>query len=225
MREWFASTTDDARESLAESLGVQAITLSLLRCSWSPTHQAWAFAMRDGSGRICGIRLRWENGHKKSVTGSREGIFLPMQEPSSEAWIPEGPTDTAALLTLGKFAIGRPSCSGGIAHIAATVARLNIRRAIIIADNDTDKMRPNWERWNPGLDGAQRLADEIGVPCCILILPCKDAREYLAYGGTAELLDSLVSGIVWHQPNKSRSITHATNLVQSVQYSTETCQA
>lgn len=212
MRAWFSETERDQYDALGDALGVSANSLIALKCAWAPEHRAWAFPMRDSAGSVVGIRLRSMDGHKWSVRGGREGIFLPRVEAHSTAFIGEGPTDASALLTLGKFGIGRPSCSGGIAPLAATVARLGIRQAVIVADNDEDKVRPTGERWNPGLDGAQRLADEIGVPCCIVILPAKDARQFLSFGGTAELLDSLVAGLVWKQPKRNCSSTHLQNV-------------
>lgn len=204
MQRWFAQTARAQYDALAETLGVTASALLALKCAWAPTYGAWAFPMRSGAGEVTGIRLRWNNGQKRAITGGRDGIFLPAIEPRQEAVVVEGPTDCAALLTIGKFGIGRPNCNSGIAALAATISRLNIRRAIIIADNDDDKIRPNGDRWNPGLDGAKRLAEEIGVPCCLLVLPTKDAREFVRTGGTAELLDSLTHSLVWHQP-KNRS--------------------
>lgn len=212
MKAWFSETSRDQYDALGDALGVSSDSLVALKCAWAPEHRAWAFPMRDASGSVVGIRLRGMDGRKWSVRGGREGIFLPKVNPRDTAFVGEGPTDASALLTLGKFGIGRPSCSGGIAHLSATFARLGIRRAVIIADNDDDKVRPNGERWNPGLDGAQRLADEIGVTCCIVILPVKDSREFLSLGGTEELLDSLVSGLVWHQPIRNKNITHANNM-------------
>ena len=211
MKRWFAQTPRPQYDALAGALGVAATALLALKCAWAPEHRAWAFAMRNGAGEVVGIRLRAESGRKWSVTGGHEGIFVPNLPSSKTVWLVEGPTDCAALLTLGKFAIGRPSCSGGIAHTAATLARLGAKRAVIIADNDDDKTMANGKRWNPGVDGAQRLADEIGVLCCVVILPCKDARDFLGMGGTSELLDSLTHSLVWTQPNKTH-FTHATNM-------------
>jgi hypothetical protein len=203
-RQWFERTSRQAYDRLAELLGVSVDSLRALRCGWAEERRAWGWPMVNGAGDIVGIRLRTEDGRKFSVTGGHEGVFLPAVEPYEIVWSPEGASDCAALLTLGKFAIARPSCTGGIAHLSATIARLGIRKAVIIADNDPDKLMPNGKRWNPGLDGAQRLANDIGVPCCIVVLPTKDSREFLRLGGTSELLDSIVSGLVWYHPPPRR---------------------
>lgn len=204
IREWLSETRPSDYARLAGLLGVSVASLRALGCAYAAPHRAWGFPMVNGTGNVVGVRLRAETGAKWSVRGGHEGIFLPNMPAKPTATIAEGPTDAAALLDLGRFGIGRPSATGGIAVLSATCARLRIRRAEIIADNDEDKVRPDGQRWNPGLDGAQRLADEIGVPCCVVVLPCKDCREALQLGMTAQLLDSLIGGLVWHQPNKNR---------------------
>lgn len=204
MKRWFAETKREQYDSLGESLGVSPESLISLKCAFAPEHRAWAFPMRTGDGRVVGIRLRANSGRKWSVTGGHEGLFLPTTKTAATAYLPEGPTNLAAILTLGFFGIGRPNNSGGIAQMAATLARLRISRAVILADNDPDRIRPNGDRWNPGLDGAKRLSEEIGVPCCVLVLPTKDVRQALQMGMTKELLDSMVRSLIWHVPKKSQ---------------------
>ena len=188
--EWADQTKGEWLRRLAESLGVSAGALACLSCCWAAPHRAWAFPMRDGYGEPVGIRLRAESGKKWAVTGSHQGIFIPAGEPKARAYICEGPTDTAALLSLGVFAIGRPSCSGGNVQLATALKRLGVREAVIIADNDA-----------PGLAGAEKLTMELRIPTCILIPPSKDIREFVKLGGTAELLQTMTQGILWHQPN------------------------
>lgn len=186
IREWSQWNRKAEMYSLAESLGVSFESLSVLGCTKAPWHKTWAFPMRDGEGCYTGIRLRHENGDKWAVKGSHQGIFLPEIPSNSLAIITEGVTDTAAALTIGYYALGRPSCSGGTPLIRRTIRRLNIRRAIIVADND-----------DPGLRGAQMLCNHLPVPTCILVLPCKDMREFVNNGGTAPLLNSMTDGLVW----------------------------
>lgn len=219
--EWSKETPYEKLKSLAAALCVSAEALAAMNCCWSPSHQAWAFPMRDGSSRIIGIRLRYPNGEKRSVRGSRNGLFIPMSQPSHPLFICEGPTDAAAALTIGLFAIGRPSCSGGAAHLYHAVKERRIRRAIIVADNDSDKPRPDGTTFNPGFDGASRLADELGIPSCLLLLPAKDIREYVSYGGDRETIEMLIGNLVWHQPkNKQPEDTHA-NVAPSLSVRTE----
>ena len=63
--------------------------------------------------------------HKR---GGREGLFIPRDlDPAAGLWVVEGPTDCAALLGLGIEAVGRPSCSGGMRHLAGLARRLRRR--------------------------------------------------------------------------------------------------
>lgn len=199
MRRWFAATTQADYQHLSEMLGVSAESLRCLKCAWAPEHRAWAFPMRNGSGTVVGIRLRSESGDKWSVKGGHEGVFVPSCVPDHTAYIVEGPTNLAALLSLGKFGLGRPSCSGGIAHLAATCARLSIQRAVILADNDDDKFNAG-THFNPGIDGARRLAADLGVACCIALTPAKDIRKSVQLGMTGHVLDSMVNKLVWMNP-------------------------
>jgi len=59
----------------------------------------------------------------------------------------------------------------------------------VIADNDT-----------AGLNGAKKLIAACPVPCCELVLPAKDAREFYKNGGTKELIEALLKSAVWRNP-------------------------
>ncbi len=176
----------------AQSLGVSLAALSAIGCAWAPAHHAWAFPMRDGVGNCVGIRLRTESGQKFAVPGSRSGIFIPSTEPNPTVYLMEGPTSTAAALTIGLFAIGEPSCNASINYTQVAINRLRIKRAVIVADKD-----------KPGLRGASALASELQIPCCTLLLPCKDMRDFVNFGGTKELIESLTASLVWQQPKES----------------------
>lgn len=197
MNRWLLKTTGKEIADLANSLCVRASALLELKAAWAPEHRAFAFPMRSGAtGRVVGIRLRNEKGDKWAVKGSKSGIFLPWAPVQPWAYIVEGPTSTAACLSLGLFGIGRPSCSSGTPDIVAAYLRLKIGRLVIISDNDPDKELAG-HIYNPGLDGAKRLAETIGIPCATIILPCKDIREFVRLGGTAEDLESIVKSCVW----------------------------
>jgi phage/plasmid primase-like uncharacterized protein len=171
---------------LAGALGVSAAALASLNAVYAPPHQAWAFPMKDGYGNAVGVRLRANDGRKWAVRGSRQGIFLPETEPQRRVYVCEGPTDTAAALTIGLFAVGRPSCNCGGAEIRTACQRLGIREAVIVADND-----------RPGLQGAARVAGELGVKACIFVPPAKDIREFVQLGGTRQLIESELKNTVW----------------------------
>lgn len=182
---WSKQTNGHLLE-LSTSLGVRASSLLELRVCWAERHNAFAFPMRDGNGDVCGIRFRSMNGEKWSLKGSRNGLFMPWCEPEPELYVCEGGTDVCALRSLNLFAVGRPSCSGGMMDIKTLVTRLRIRRVYILADND-----------KPGLGGADSLARNLQVPCCVLTLPVKDIREFYNCGGTYQILESISRSSFW----------------------------
>ena len=189
MFEYAGDTQEEKVCWFASSLGVSCDSLRRLDCAWAAPHRAWAFAMKDGWGNTVGIRLRYESGKKLAVTGSRQGIFIPNMEPAASVLICEGPTDLAAALTLGYFAIARPSCMGGNDFVNTAIRRFDCRQAIIVSDND-----------GPGIEGAKKLSQELRVQNCIVNPPAKDLREFISFGGTKELLDSMLKSLVWRQP-------------------------
>ena len=189
MKEWAAKSKPEWMWQLAESLGVKGSALMELRVTWAAEHKAFAWPMRNGAGEMVGIRLRNNAGDKWAVKGSKAGIFLPYCLPQSQVWICEGPTDTAAALSMGLFAIGRPSCSGGMPDIITALRRLNVREAIIIADND-----------DPGINGAEMLSRHLDIPCCVVTLPCKDIRQGYNNGLTADMMDQFTKQVLWTNP-------------------------
>ena len=183
---WLRLTTQDALQRFAGDLGLPASTLRYLNAAWADQHAAWAFPMQDGQGNIVGIRLRSSDGRKWAVKGSRQGIFVPAVPPQDVCWICEGPTDTAAALSLGVYAVGRPSCTGGVKEIIGLTIRTRIRRLVIVADND-----------KAGKRGAWHLADEIRLPWKMLYLPAKDLRDYVQAGATYAVINSQLKDVVW----------------------------
>lgn len=193
---------------LAHKLGVTAYSLKSMGVGLRDRN-TWAFPMRNAANDIIGIRLRTDSGLKFCEPGSHNGLFIPQVESifgtaasPHTVFLPEGPTDTAAALTLGLYAIGRPSSNGGIYELVAAIKRRRFKRAVIIADNDDDKKRPNSEHhFNPGFDGAKTLMEHLPVPSCVLPLPSKDIRKYVETGGTIELVEALISQAIWSKPN------------------------
>lgn len=183
---WSANPQRQLPGLAAALKGVSSDALGSLGVVYSNDYRAWAFPMRNGHGGLVGIRLRDDNGRKWAVRGSHQGLFLPQSLRTDLCLVCEGPTDTAAALTLGYGSIGRPSCSGGVSDIAMLVQIRHIRRVVIVADNDT-----------PGLEGAKRLAEYLPVPSCTVVLPAKDVREFVQLGGNRATLDSLINASVW----------------------------
>lgn len=194
-------TYDVQRVRHAKELGVEPWTMGTRGVSacWDRKHQAWAYPMSDGFGKIVGIRLRNSDGKKWAIYGSHSGIFLPGINPDPTVLIVEGPTDTMAALSIGYFALGRPSCAGGSFYIKQAIERLACRRAAIIADNDEDDYE-HPERSNPGLAGAKALAELMVVPTLVIVLPTKDLRELVKRGHARAIIDASIKNSVWRVP-------------------------
>lgn len=188
-REWLGTTDALDLGRLAAQLGVASVALRALGAAWAPPHRAWAFPMRDDRGGIVGIRLRAEGGRKWAVRGGHEGLFVPAPFAGRELTICEGPTDTAAALSLGLPAIGRPSCAGAVAATVAFIRARKVVRVVLVADRD-----------RPGREGAARLARALPVPHALVTPPAKDLREWVARGATRAAFDTLLRHAIWRAP-------------------------
>jgi hypothetical protein len=160
------------------SLGLGVTVGSLNQLGIGRTGRSWSFPMAGKSDRVCGIRLRGDDGSKYAVRGSKQGLFVP----TGLAWtgpllLPEGPTDTAAALDLGFDAIGRPSCSGGVGLVVGLVKRMAPTAVVVVADTD-----------EPGQRGAAALARSLAPYCRdvrVVTPPVKDMREWVRAGANA----------------------------------------
>jgi hypothetical protein len=200
MHDWAVDTDPDWVRNLAFDLGVTFESLVALGATWCHEKNAWAFPMYDGWGEPIGIRLRASDGKKFAYPGSRNGLFIPNTKPQSVVWITEGPTSCSAALSLGLFSISRPSCSGSLDQIPIACKRLGVQRAVIIADNDLDKQRPDGTTWNPGVDSTQKLSELMKIPSCTFVPCAKDLRDFLKLGGTRELIEATIRNLIWRQP-------------------------
>lgn len=202
MERWRAQTPDSKYTWLAGHLGVSVDSLRNLGAAYAREHFAWAFPMRNGSGDVVGIRLRNDSGRKWAVRGSRSGIFHcnAISEPRPRiAYLPEGPTDSAALLSVGLYAVGRPSCQSGLVETREHLRRVGIFKAVIISDNDELKRTAQGSEFRPGMVGAMKLKSELGISSVIWIppSPCKDVREFVRLGGTRAMIESSVNNKIW----------------------------
>lgn len=184
---WATETGNYMVAGLATRLGVNEAACRAIGAAWAWPYDAWAFPMFDGAGEFRGIRLRSDSGEKWALTGSRQGIFLPDSKPDGEeACVCEGPTDLAALLSLGLWGIGRPSCTGGGPEIAEYCRRHGIKRLSVLADND-----------GPGRAGAERMAAEIRMRARIATLPAKDVREAVKNGASRDTIVACINNATW----------------------------
>lgn len=175
--------TSQQVNNLSQQLGVSTQSLRRLRIGFNG--EAYTFPMSDTQGRIIGIRRRFPNGRKISLTGSKTGLFIPTDLDSSRLLLVcEGGTDTGAALDLGFDAIGRPNCNSKIRMTAeAAKGRAEI---VIIGDND-----------EAGRCGAKKLADALALhyPSVKIIYPpegIKDLRQWLQAGLTGKALQRII---------------------------------
>jgi hypothetical protein len=156
--------------TLAKSLGLIADSLRRLNVGWDG--EAWCAPMRNHKGAVVGIRRRFPDGKKLSVHGGKEGLFYdPAVAINGLTLVVEGFTDTAAAITLGFSAIGRPSCSGGTAFVLQMCAD---HPTVVIADDDA-----------PGLRGARLLVKQLPNGK-LFVPPAKDLRSWLLNGATKD---------------------------------------
>jgi hypothetical protein len=200
-------------DKLRELMGLLALPEKSLRAfgvGYRVDTRLWTFPMFDGQRRICGFRTRDRDGNKRSLLGSRNGIFIPSDydEPGQGLLdvlddkplvllLPEGPTDAAAAHSIGYCAVGRPSNMGGGEQIKALLESEDRKDVIIIADRDKTKRSPvDGTPFNPGIEGAMHLAQMILSACGTLkiVLPpgnVKDLRKWIIEGGEQVIFEAL----------------------------------
>lgn len=180
--------TDQGREHLAKQLGVTPESLRRLQVGWCASLCATTWPMRDGNGNIIGIRTRDPvTAAKKSVSGGDGGLIYDPDrffniEPGARVWIGEGPTDTAALLSIGMDAVGVPSAKSGGDLLLELGRRIMPDEWIIVADAD-----------GAGDVGAKKLRSELVIVAGVRIIQppngVKDAREWINRGANRDELE------------------------------------
>jgi phage/plasmid primase-like uncharacterized protein len=161
-----------ATPAIASRLGVSVRALGALGTGIEG--DTLLFPMLDGDGELIGVRTRSSSGEKRAVTGSKNGLFAAVAIDSpARLYICEGPTDTAAALTIGLAAVGRPSCLGGGDHIERLLDQTWPREAVVVADAD-----------GPGREGALDLARRLAARPTLLVRviePSADAKDLRAW--------------------------------------------
>ncbi|WP_168164319.1 primase-helicase zinc-binding domain-containing protein [Pirellula sp. SH-Sr6A] len=186
---WARNMRPEWLEKAAAMLGLPIEPLVRLGVGWSPEHRATSWPMRDGEGIVIGIRLRCpQTTQKWAVRGSAAGLFycptmLAIERPE-RLWCVEGPTDTAALLSVGLSAVGVPSAGGGADLLVALARRVRPGEVVIVADRD-----------DAGRRGAERLADALVIvaPVRVATPPegVKDARAWVVGGADRAAIESM----------------------------------
>ncbi len=158
---------------LVKGLKIPWRALEDMRVGWDGS--AYTFPMEDGRGAVCGLRRRFPSGMKRSVTGGKDGLFVPRSQDRDRLTclvVCEGPTDTAAMVSAGFRAVGRPNCNGGHTQLLRYMIRRCTEIVIIFADND-----------GPGIAGAIKLKGTLKNKNyrakIVNPKPANDAREWV----------------------------------------------
>jgi len=185
-------TTEAKIKQLAKTLEVSYASLIMLEAFHAKQDFTWGFPMKDYTERVIGIRYRSNRG-KWSLKGGKAGLFISNKPSKDKTWlILEGPTDTAAALSLGFNAVGRPSCRGQEKMVRNFLDRRNPKQIIIIADNDEPKTNGQGSVFYPGIEGAQALGAVFGINYKIVMTPTKDFRQWVKEGVTRKQVISYI---------------------------------
>jgi hypothetical protein len=167
---------------LAEQLGVTPGSLEALGVGYDEEERAWTFPERDAGGAVIGLTRRYADGKKLAWPGGHRGLtfagdWVPPQGP---LFLVEGGSCAAALISMGLSAVGRPSNTGGVGHLADLLARESCE-VVVVGEHDRKRPGGPW----PGRDGAVKTATELAETLgCVVrwALPpdgAKDSREWL----------------------------------------------
>lgn len=187
-----SSMSTIALDHCAGLLGLPIDPLVRLCVGWSSFHRATSWPMRDADGNVIGIRLRCpETARKWAVTGSRAGlIFDPdsmREQRGGRVWVVEGPTDTAALLSIGIDAVGVPSAGGSCELLVDLARRMRPEQLVIVADAD-----------DAGRHGAERIRDAVVIvaPVRMINTPSgiKDVRAWVCAGADRMTVEQAANG-------------------------------
>ena len=210
MIEWLPITKqlvedDTLLAQLADALAVDTDALRRLRTRFTPRRRYACWPMCNAKGITIGYRVRPDHGKKFALTtlthASKNGLFCPtgIPVPCKRLIVCEGPTDTAAVLSMGFEAIGRPNCSARLDMTCQWIAYRKARSVIIIADAD-----------GPGHVGACKLADKLWRRTRELkvIYPPRnnDVRDWRANGCDHERLAGLIDSALDYNPERHRKL-------------------
>ncbi len=192
------------RQKLATSLGVSQDSLYRLRVGYGVDRDGTPFASfpcRDPRGNITGIWKRYADGSKKSVWGSRLGLFYAYPFQSHRViCVVEGPSDTAACISKNIPCVGRTSNLGGIALLEVMLKDIDV--ILFVGENDyrkEDRCQHDTGFCNlcwPGKYGAQKsaqlLSKRLHRKCYwAMVDGSKDSREWLRDHSPEQFLPSL----------------------------------
>ncbi|QDU23585.1 hypothetical protein [Urbifossiella limnaea] len=181
------------RNDLARTLGLPADALDalpLLGFHNDARGAYYTFPEANAGGTVVGLNRRFADGTKKALPGSKRGLTLPAgwRERPGPVFVVEGPTDAAAMTAAGLSAVGRPSNTGGVAHLAELFGDLDAGRSVVVVGENDRKASGEW----PGRTGAESvargLAGRLGRAVQWALPPegAKDVREWLTASAPGE---------------------------------------
>jgi hypothetical protein len=124
--------------AFAGDLGVTVEALNLLRVGVANGRAA--FPERDDRRRPVGVCYRSRGGRRSFAGGGKRGLSIPHEQPTENGplYVAEGGTDTAALLSAGVRAIGRPAAK--VSPLATLWLTRYLERqpgrVVVLGDND-----------------------------------------------------------------------------------------
>lgn len=219
LREMAAEMFENGRDKLpwlAEHLGVTVESLVSLRVGYS--QGAYSFPEVDGTnGKVIGITFRSPTGRKWCEKGSARGLALPSRcLPGSVVFAVEGASCVAACLSRNYNAVGRPTCAGGVADLAAALPRFYAGCQVIVVGENDKKPRESRNEWPcgycgkcmlcyPGLAGARAvvaglLEAGVGTTMAMPKPGFKDCRDILNKTGSISLDDFDAEGGAIQRP-------------------------
>lgn len=195
------------RQRLSNSLGVPVAALEELHVGLGYDeyrHSAFSsWPERSAGGAVVGIVRRYPNGVKKMAKGGHHGLYFgnhPLAMPGP-VLLPEGGTDTAALMGMGLNAVGRPSNTGGVCELVKFLKGI-AKQTLVLGERDR-KDSPDckcgvcMKCW-PGLAGArmtaERLAAVLKTSVEVRMFPnAKDARQWVNQHDGAVSVDAIAA--------------------------------
>jgi hypothetical protein len=133
------SRAKSTRETLAASLGVSELSLRQLGVGFGADRREFSsWPERRPDGQVVGIVRRYEDGGKKTMRWSRHGLYFAVNgfQTPDVVLCPEGGSDSAALLTIGLYAIGRPSNVAGVDMLITKIRAINPLKVIVLGERD-----------------------------------------------------------------------------------------